>query len=239
MRCWCRRRLASSCPTLSRTVISRSLVISSATLWRGSVAKRTSRLVRMPTSLPARPLPPPSTTGMPEMPWSCISVSASASVASGAMVTGLTTMPDSNFLTWRTCAACSSGSRLRWMTPMPPACAMAMAILASVTVSMAEAMIGILSEISRVRRVRISASDGSTSDNPGVSRTSSKVSASRRVPLDFWSIANSNHPACGLGRRHRRKRDSARSAAKRQSRARLDDPVLGWRRSLARLAGES
>ena len=55
-------------------MISRSLVISSATFWRGSVAKRTSRLVRMPTSLPARPLPPPSTTGMPEMPWSCISV---------------------------------------------------------------------------------------------------------------------------------------------------------------------
>ena len=83
MRCWCSRRLASSCPTLSRTVISRSLVISSATLWRGSVAKRTSRLVRMPTSLPAWPLPPPSTTGMPEMPWAFISASASASVASG------------------------------------------------------------------------------------------------------------------------------------------------------------
>ena len=98
-------------------------------------------------------------------------------------------MPDSNFLTWRTCAAWASGSRLRWMTPRPPACAMAIASLASVTVSMAEAMIGILSEISRVMRVRISASDGSTSDNPGVSRTSSKVSASRRVPLDFWSIA--------------------------------------------------
>ena len=29
--------------------------------------------------------------------------SASASVASGSMVTGFTTMPDSNFLTWRTC----------------------------------------------------------------------------------------------------------------------------------------
>ena len=39
-----------------------------------------------------------------------------------------------------------SGSRLRWMTPMPPACAMAIAMLASVTVSMAEATIGILSD---------------------------------------------------------------------------------------------
>ena len=113
-------------------------------------------------------------------------------------MTGFTTMPDSNFLTWRTCAAWASGSRLRWMTPRPPACAMAIAILASVTVSMAEAMIGILSEISRVIRVRISASDGSNSDNPGLSRTSSKVSASRRVPLDFWSIATPVTRLAGL-----------------------------------------
>ena len=34
-------------------------------------------------------------------------------LASGWMVTGFTTMPDSNFFTWRTCAACMSGSRLR------------------------------------------------------------------------------------------------------------------------------
>ena len=48
-----------------------------------------------------------STTGMPEMRLSAISLSASASVASGWMVSGLTTMPVSNFLTCRTCAACS------------------------------------------------------------------------------------------------------------------------------------
>ena len=45
------------------------------------------------------------------------------------MVTGFTTMPDSNFFTCRTCSACSAGEKLRWMTPMPPACAMAMASL--------------------------------------------------------------------------------------------------------------
>ena len=45
---------------------------------------------------------PFATTGMPEMPWRFISASASASVASGRMVTGFTTMPDSNFFTWRT-----------------------------------------------------------------------------------------------------------------------------------------
>ena len=42
---------------------------------------------------------------MPEKPWSVISASASDSIASGPMVNGLTTMPDSNFLTWRTWAA--------------------------------------------------------------------------------------------------------------------------------------
>ena len=58
---------------------------------------------------------------------------------------------------------------------MPPACAMAIAIRASVTVSIAEEMIGMLSEIARVMRVRISTSDGSTSDGPGFSSTSSNV----------------------------------------------------------------
>ena len=63
----------------------------------------------MPTSLPA-PLAVGalSTTGTPEMRWRSISASASASVASGAMVTGLTTMPLSYCFTRRTCSACSS-----------------------------------------------------------------------------------------------------------------------------------
>ena len=80
------------------------------------------------------------------------------------------------------------------MTPMPPACAMAIAICASVTVSMAEAMIGILSEIERVMRERISTSAGSTSDRPGLISTSSKVSASRGLALFFAAIANSVSP---------------------------------------------
>ena len=74
------------------------------------------------------------------------------------------------------------------MTPMPPACAMAIAICASVTVSMAEAAIGILSPMPRVMRVRISTSEGSTSDRPGLMSTSSKAKPSRGL---FLSIANS------------------------------------------------
>ena len=140
------------------------------------------------------PLPPPSTTGTPEMWFSSIRSSACCNVARGSMVSGFTTMPDSNFFTCRTWAACASGSRLRWTTPIPPACAMAMAICTSVTVSIAEARIGILSGIERVTRERISTSAGSTSDRPGLISTSSKVSASRGLLLFFGAIANSISP---------------------------------------------
>ncbi len=151
------------------------------------------------------------------------------SVAVGAMVRGFTTMPDSNFFTWRTCAACNSGSRLRCRMPIPPACAMAMAIFASVTVSMAEAMIGMLSRILGVIRERTSTSDGRTSDRPGFNNTSSKVYASGGGSLEIAAIANSAWPAmtghriggtpCG--------RPEPKSVAQ------LDDPLLGWRRSIA------
>ncbi len=80
---------------------------------------------------------------------------------------------------------------------MPPACAMAIAICDSVTVSMAEATIGILTEIERVMRELISTSAGSTSDRPGLISTSSKVSASRGLPLFFAAIANSVSPEKG------------------------------------------
>ena len=123
----------------------------------GSVAKRTSRLVRMPTSRPSC-----STTGMPLIRHCAISARASASVCSGRMVTGLTTMPDSNFFTERTCATCSSTVRFLWITPMPPCWAMAIAIGPSLTVSIAAASSGMLSGMVRVSRVRVSVRAGST-----------------------------------------------------------------------------
>ena len=82
-----------------------SRVISSWTGWRGSMAKRTSRLVRMPSSRPV----PRSTTGTPENLCAFIRRSASASVASGPIVIGSTTIPDSYFFTRRTSAAWFSG----------------------------------------------------------------------------------------------------------------------------------
>ena len=51
------------------------------------------------------PSAPRSTTGMPEIEARRISASASASVASGKMVIGSTTMPLSNRLTLRTSSA--------------------------------------------------------------------------------------------------------------------------------------
>jgi hypothetical protein len=67
------------------------------------------------------------------------------------------------------------------MTPMPPACAMAIARRDSVTVSIAADRIGTLSSMSRAITVRTSVCPGITSEWPGCRRTSSKVSASAPV----------------------------------------------------------
>ena len=53
---------------------------------------------------------------------------------------------------------------------MPPARARAMAIGASVTVSIAADTIGMASSMERVRRVRVSTSAGSTDDSAGTSK---------------------------------------------------------------------
>jgi hypothetical protein len=103
------------------------------------------------------------------------------------------------------------GDRIdRWMTPMPPACAMAIARRASVTVSMAEEMIGMLSEMERVSRVLMSTALGMTSEWPGVSRTSSKVRASLNEPFANVISANTcSYAAAWSGPRrriHRRNR---------------------------------
>src|SRR5215211_415439 len=104
--------------------------------------------------------------------------SASATVSSGRSVTGSTIIPASERFTLSTSATCSATERLRWTTPMPPSRASAIAILASVTVSIAAETIGTASEISRVRRVRVEASAGSTLDSAGRSSRSSNVSPS-------------------------------------------------------------
>jgi len=58
--------------------------------------------------------------------------------------------------------------------PRPPSFAIAIAILASVTVSIAALIMGMFSEICRVSFVFKSTFRGSTFDLPGMRRTSSK-----------------------------------------------------------------
>ena len=101
-----------------------------------------------------------------------------AIVSSGAQVIGLVIMPASDRLTMSTWSAWSSIERLRCSTPMPPWRAIAIAIRASVTVSIALDSSGVCSEIDRDRRVAVTASLGKTSDAAGSRSTSSKVNPS-------------------------------------------------------------
>ena len=89
-------------------------------------------------------------------------------------------MPLSDRFTRSTSDACSSIDRFLWITPRPPCCAMAMASLDSVTVSMAALTSGTFRRMFRVRRVVTSTAVGTTSECRGTSRTSSKVSAVAR-----------------------------------------------------------
>ena len=73
---------------------------------------------------------------------------------------------------------------------MPPSCASAIAMSASVTVSIAEDRIGMLSGISRVRKVCVSAWLGRTDDSSGCRRTSSNVSPSGMSAASLsWAIS--------------------------------------------------
>ncbi len=74
------------------------------------------------------------------------------------------------------------------MTPIPPACAMAMASRASVTVSIAEETIGRLMRIVRVSLVPMLAALGMIVLMPGLSSTSSNASPSGK-PVSMLAIA--------------------------------------------------
>ena len=111
-----------------------------------------------------------------------ISSTAAASFCSGPTVTGLTTTPVSAFLTLVTSSDWSEMLMFLWTMPIPPSRAIAIAVAASVTVSMADDTIGIASRMPGVSCVRTSTSLGMTSLSAGTSRTSSNVRASRRCP---------------------------------------------------------
>src|ERR1700722_1584958 len=76
------------------------------------------------------------------------------------------------------------------MTPMPPACAIATASRASVTVSIAEEMIGTFRRIDRVSLAPISTWLGITVLCPGRNNTSSKAKPSENVELTMVAMSS-------------------------------------------------
>ena len=170
-RCCANRAMTSFAPMPARPVTSPSVVITSRTLvvCRSKPdTKRMSRFVMMPTSVPAS-----SITGRPEMRYCAQSLSTSSIVASGVVVIGSVIMPDSLRLTWSTIAAWSAMERFRCRMPRPPSRAIAIAMRASLTVSIAADSSGVATVMRRVTREDVSASDGMTSVCPGRSSTSS------------------------------------------------------------------
>ena len=95
----------------------------------------------------------PLTTGTPEILWAWVKCNNSKIVVSGVTVIGSLTIPASYFFTRRTSAACAAISIFLWRIEIPPSCAMAMAIFASDTVSIAADIKGICKLIPRVSLV--------------------------------------------------------------------------------------
>ena len=154
---------------------------------------------------------------------------ASESGCSGWMVSGLTTMPDSNFLTRRTSSACLGMSRFLWMTPSPPDWAMVMAIWLSVTVSMAEESSGMPSSMVEVSLVLVSAEVGRTAEAAGSNKTSSKVSASRICMPNLQGVG----PFRVMARHHTQDAPEAKAGMSRLGRPLLN-PALRPARGSAR-----
>lgn len=130
---WRRSSSMASTPEMPTLPVTSGMGVMTSRTWRErSGSKAMSRLVTMPRSLPA-----PSVTGTPLMRNLAHSSSASRRVASGCTVIGSVTMPDSERFTRSTWLAWSAMERLRCSTPAPPWRAMAIAMRASVTLSIA------------------------------------------------------------------------------------------------------
>ena len=103
---------------------------------------------------------PLTVIGTPLMLCSSMIWRAVPTVSSGGSVIGSTMMPFSLRLTLSTSRVCCSIDMFLWMMPMPPSWARAMASSLSVTVSIGEETIGMLSRMLRVSCVRTSTSLG-------------------------------------------------------------------------------
>ena len=128
---------------------------------------------------------------MPDILFFNIKSKASFNFLSFEIVTGLTTIPDSNFFTFLTSSICSSIFIFLWIEPMPPDWAIAIAIWDSVTVSIAAEIIGISKLTDLVNNVLVFTFFGKIEDDVGFNNTSSKVRESCIfLPIynnkDYW-----------------------------------------------------
>ena len=101
---------------------------------------------------------------MPPILFSFIQRFASLTLLFNGSVTGSIIIPLSARLTLRICLACSSIVIFLWSTPIPPSRAIAIAIAASVTVSIAAEIMGTFRVILRVKCEVIDTSRGNTSE---------------------------------------------------------------------------
>ena len=173
-----------------------------------TVADRSSTNCRSRSvSSPSRCQSPAMTTSVPTRARS-ITARASASVASGAMVSGSGMTPCCvrlTFITSRTCGSMSPGRNPRSMMPMPPSSAMTIAISARVTVSMLAETIGrfrVSEVVRRADRSIVAGSRRSTMLICGVSRKSSKVHPATAVSRSMGksnSSADCRLPSAGCG----------------------------------------
>ena len=184
MRWRCRISCASSRVVPTGAVTSLSEVISADTGRSRSISNCRSRLVMIPTSVPSG-----RTIGTPLIEKRDMRACASLSEASGPRVIGFMIMPLSERFTRSTSCTWRSTGMFLWITPTPPSRATAIAISASVTVSIAADTKGTESSIRFVSRVVTSVSLGCTRECPGTRRTSSKVRASLMIfsPWANWS----------------------------------------------------
>ena len=125
-----------------------------------------------------------STIGIPPILYSFIKLLAFETNAVWYSVTGSKIIPDSDLLTFFTLSACISIGILLCITPNPPSWAMPMAILLSVTVSIAAETIGIFKLIFFENLVFKFTWLGKISEYAGTNKTSSYV---RPMPVNlFW-----------------------------------------------------
>ena len=158
--CWRSSPSASSLPTPTGAVTSGMGVMTAETRREWSASNRMSRLVTMPSRVPSVIGDRHAGDAVP----AAQRLHVGDAWRPGRRSPGLVIIPASDRFTMSACCACSSTDRLRCSTPTPPCRAMATAIRASVTVSMAEEISGTRSRIRRLSRAVVSASAGSIAE---------------------------------------------------------------------------